>query len=317
MDKEAQNNTNELPEGVIPVEYIEYRPKQEQLYAFGEFEKYKEALELANRINTSCNNYVCQVTNIQLPDNMLFCVVFPESVFEKVDYVNKEKCTICKTPINVINSIPSLYRFIEAQYVDLFFEKGELKLTTFENCKNLEDENRKDTKEGQSELYGYDGGIKMQIGFGVGSDAIMLCTSLSSEYKDNNGTIFDKYIEIFDVQGLLITIAEQLTKNGYIINSILFGPCFYTKKEFHNAVSSENFREKLDKEKVFDWDEMTRIANTIGGNNMFFQKPIDKRLENEFRLLWIVDNIKKDQEIFVTIPHPEAYCRLIDNSKKE
>ena len=73
----------------------------------------------------------------------------------------------------------------------------------------------------------------------------------------------------------------------------------------------------MDKEKVFDWDEMTKIANTISGNNMFFQKPIDKRLENEFRLLWIVDNIKKDQDIFVTIPHPEAFCRLIDNSKKE
>ena len=209
-----------------------------------------------------------------------------------VDVLDKE-CTMYETPTNVEYNIPILYRFIEAQYVDMFFKTGKLKLTTFDNCKNLEDEIRKDTKEGQSELYGYDGGIKMQIGFGVGSDAIMLCTSLCSEYKDNNGTIFDKYIEIFDVQGLLITIAEQLTKNGYIINSILFGPCFYTKKEFHNAVSSENFREKLDKEKVFDWDEMTRIANTIGGNNMFFQKPIDKRLENEFRLLWIVDNIKR------------------------
>lgn len=314
MDK-----NNQLPEGYTPIEYIEYRPKQEQFFTFGQFERFKEALELAKRINASFGNDVCNITNIQIPENVLFCVIFPESVFEKVDYINKEECTICKTPTNMVYNIPLLYRFldIKGEYVDMFFEKGILKLTTFDNCKKLEDENRKDTKEGQSELYGYDGDIKMQIGFGVGSDAIMLCTSLCSEYKDNNGTIFDKYIEIFDVQGLLITIAEQLTKNGYIMNSILFGPCFYTKKEFHNAVSSENFREKLDKEKVFDWDEMTKIANTISGNNMFFQKPIDKRLENEFRLLWIVDNIKKDQEIFVTIPHPEAYCRLIDNSKKE
>ena len=226
---------------------------------------------------------------------------------------------MCNTPTDVVYNIPILYRFLDlkGEYVDLFFETGKLKLTTFDNCKNLEDEIRKDTKEGQSELFGFDGDIKMQISYGVGSDAILLCTSLCSEYKDDKDAIYTKFIEIFDVQGLLFAIAEQLTKNGYVIKNILFGPCFYTKKEFHNSVCSEKFREKLDKEKVFDWDEMTKIANTISGNNMFFQKPIDKRLENEFRLLWIVDNIKKDQDIFVTIPHPEAFCRLIDNSKKE
>ena len=305
-----------LPEGYTP---IEYRPKQEQLFAFGQFERFKEALELAKRINTSYGNNICNITSIQIPENVLFCVVFPESVFEKVDYINREECTMCKTPTNVDYNIPILYRFLDlkGEYVDLFFETGNLKLSTFENCKKLEDENRKDTKEGQSELFGYDGNIKMQIDYGVGSDAILLCTSLCSEYKDDKGAIYTKFIEILDVQGLLFAIAEQLTKNGYVIKNILFGPCFYTKKEFHNTVCSDKFREKLDKEKVFDWDEMAKIANTIGGNNMFFQKPIDKRLENEFRLLWIVDNIKKDQDIFVTIPHPEAYCRLIDNSKNE
>ena len=309
----------QLPEGYIPVEYIEYRPKQEQLFAFGQFERFKEALELAKRINASFGKDICKITNIQIPENVLFCVIFPESVFEKVDYINREDCTVCKTPTNVIYNIPILYRFldIKGEYVDMFFEKGILKLTTFDNCKKLEDGNRKDTKEGQCELFGYDGNIKMEIGFGVGSDAIMLCTSLCSEYKDKKGTFYTKYIEIFDVQGLLLAIAEQLTKNGYVIKSILLGPCFYTKKEFHNTVCSETFREKLDKEHVFDWDEMSKIANTIGGDNMFFQKPIDKRFENEFRLLWIVDNIKKDQDIFVTIPHPEAYCRLIDKSEKE
>ena len=313
------DRNNQLPEGYTPVEFIEYRPKQDQLFAFGQFERFKEALELARRINASFGNDICKITNIQIPENVLFCVIFPESVFEKVDYINREECTMCETPTNVVYNIPILYRFldIKGEYVDMFFETGKLKLTTFEKCKELEDENRKDTKEGQSKLFGYDGDIKMEIGVGVGSDAIMLCTSLCSEYEDDKGIIYTKFIEIYDVKGLLLAIADQLTKNGYVIKNILFGPCFYTKKEFHNTVCSETFREKIDKEQVFDWDEMLKIANSIGGNNMFFQKPIDKRLENEFRLLWIVDNIKKDQDIFVTIPHPEAYCRLKDSSNME
>ena len=308
-----------IPEGYTPIEYIEYHPKQTHLFSFGQFERFKEAFELSKRINASCGENVCKITNIQLPEDVLFCIIFPETVFEKVDYINREECAMCESSSNVVYNIPILYRFldIKGEYVDMFFETGKLKLSTFENCKKLEDENRKDTKEGQSDLYGYDGDIKMQIGVGVGSDAIMLCTSLCSDYKDKKGTVYDKYIEIFDAQGLLFAIADQLIKNGYVIKNILFGPCFYTKKEFHNTVCSETFREKLDKEQAFDWDEILKIANYIGGNNIFFQKPIDKRLENEFRLLWVVDNIKKDQDIFVTIPHPETYCKLKERSNME
>lgn len=304
----------QLPEEYTRVEYIEYRPKQEQLFAFGQFERFKEAFEFAKHINASMGNDICKITTFQSFENVLFCVVFPESVFEKVDCVKKENCTIYKTSINVEYNIPFLYRFIKEEYVDSFFETGELKLTTFENCKTLEDKNRKDTMEGQSKLYGYDGNIKIQFDSGVGSNAIMLCTSLCSEYEDDNGFAYTKYIEIFNVQGLLFAIAEQLSKKKYIIKEVLFGPCFYAEKEFHKAVNSGPLREKLDTGH-FDGDEMTKMTNTIGGKNMFFQKPIDKRMENEFRLLWIVDNIKNGMDIFVKIPHPEAYCRLIVKKK--
>ena len=142
----------------------------------------------------------------------------------------------------------------------------------------------------------------------------MLCASLCSDYTDSKGVVYNKYIEIFDVQGLLIAIAEQLKGNGYRVKNIMYGPCFYTKKEFHGAVHSEAFREKLDKEQKFDWDEMTKLANSIGDNNMYFQKPIGKLSENEFRLLWIVDDIKKDQDIFVTVPNPKRFCKIIDSN---
>jgi len=65
----------------------------------------------------------------------------------------------------------------------------------------------------------------------------------------------------------------------------------------------------LDEEKVFDWDEMYRLTSLIGGVNMFFQKPIEKRYENEFRLLWIVDNIKQNHDILINIPTPQEFCR--------
>lgn len=312
------NAKDQLPKGYTPIEYIEYRPKEERLFAYGHFERFRDALEYANHINTVCKESLTKITTYQTQDNVLFCIIIPEHIFDIVNVVKKEECTLLETPINVISNFPPLYRFldIEGKYVDMFFEKGTLKLTTFEKCKELEDANRKDSKEGQSELFGYDGSYKIQIGFGVGNDTIMLCTSLCSNYKNDKNEVYTKYIEIIDVQGLLLAIADQLKKGGYIVKNIMFGPCFYTEKEFHKDVNSKALREKLDKEQVFDWNEMMKLTNYISGYDIYFQKPIDKRHENEFRLLWIVDNIKKDKDIIVTIPHPEAFCRLIDKKSK-
>lgn len=300
---------NQLPEGYTPIEYIEYHPKDEQYFAYGRFERGKDALDCANRINERCNESVCRITLNPFPNDILFSIVVPERVFAHFDEIRKEDCVALTPPVPCDYNTPILYRFMEDRFVDKFFDCGELKLTTFEKCKNLEDSNRKDEQEGRSDLWGYDGNYSIQVGFGVGSDAIMLCSSLCSDYKDDKGVLFNKCIEIFDVQGLLASITEQLTKNGYIIKRILYGPCFYSKKEFHKKVDITTFKDKLDKEQVFDWDEMNRLTSSIGGDNMFFQKPIEKRYENEFRLLWIVDNIKQNQDILITIPNPQAYCR--------
>lgn len=315
--KVYMSEKNQLPEGYIPIEYIEYRSKQERQFAYGRFERYKDALEFANHINAICKNDICKITTFQIPDNTVFCVVFPEHVIDIVNDIKIEDCTLLNPSINVVYNTPILYRFIDEKYVELFFEKGELKLTTFDNCKNLEDLNRKDDKEGRSDLFGYDGDFKVEIGFGVGSDVIMLCTSMCSDYKNDKGITYTKYIEIFNVQGLILAIAEQLSKSGYVVNSILMGPCFYSKKEFHKIVDTDLFREKLEKEQVFDWDEMAKITNAIGGSDIYFQKPIEKRFENEFRLLWIVDEINNNQNVFVTIPHPENYCRLINTNTNQ
>ena len=309
MEKKFQ-----LPEGYTPLEYIEYRPKQERLFTYGHFDKYKDALAFANHINAISQDDICGITVCQVLDDVVFSIVIPEHVFDIVGDIRKEDGIVFEPPINVTYNCPILYRFIEEQYVDMFFETGKLKLTTFENCKKLEDANRKDENEGRCDLYGYDGQYKIEIGYGLGSVSFMLCTSLCSDYTDDKGVAYKKHIEIFDAQGLLIAIAEQLKENGYRVKNIMFGPCFYTKKEFHGVVHSEAFREKLDKEQKFDWDEMTKLANSIGGNNMYFQKPVDKRWENEFRLLWIVDEIKKDQGVFVTVPNPERYCRIKDSN---
>ncbi|MBO4654847.1 MAG: hypothetical protein J5644_04820 [Bacteroidales bacterium] len=299
-----------LPEGYTPLEYIEYRPKQVQQYVYGNFERFKDASQLAKKINDSCKNVVCGITISQTPDDVSFRVVFPESVFNQVDFINKQDCEIVKPPVMFTYNIPKVYRFVEEKYIDSFFETGKLKLTTFEKCKQLEDANRNDANEGVSVLNGYDGKYRFECKMGVGSDVIMLCTSLCNSYSDSNRIPFGQSIEIFDIQGLMIAIAEQLKEKDYNIKGMLYGPCFYSEKEFHGKIDSAAFREKQDVG-VFDWDEMIKINQSISGPNIYFQKPIDKRTETEFRMIWLVDDIKGDEDVFVTIQDPRKYCRKV------
>ncbi|MBQ7736112.1 MAG: hypothetical protein IJT61_09355 [Bacteroidales bacterium] len=164
--------------------------------------------------------------------------------------------------------------------------------------------------EGRSLLYGYDGEYKIQFDVGVGSEAIMLCASLCNSYTNDKGISCSQSIEIFDVPGLVIAIAEQLQSKGYKVRSILHGSCFYTEKEFHQVIDSENFRKKLDKG-VFDYDEMTKINQSISGYNIYFQKAVEKRMENEYRMIWLVDDLKEGENFMVTIQNPEKYCRKV------
>lgn len=313
MDLTPKTNSDKipkvLPEGFTQLEYIEYRPKQEQRYMYGMFETYKEALKMAHTINASYKRNVCEIIECHVPEDVLFRVVVPESVFNHVDFINKQDCEIVKPPVMFSYNIPKLYRFVEEKYIDSFFETGELKLTTFEKCKKLEDVYRNDTNEGRSILNGYDGKYRIQTEVGVGSDAIMLCTSLCNLYTDSADVSHGQSIEIFDAQGLLLAIAAQI-KMCYNLKSILYGPCFYSKKEFYKEIDSEAFREKMN-QGVIDWAEMMRINQCISGPNIYFQKPIDKRKETEFRMIWLVEDIKGNEDIFVTIQNPQKYCRKV------
>lgn len=311
--KTNDNRQNkELPEGYTPLEYIEYHPKQPQMYMYGNFERYKDAIQQAKTINELCKNNVCGITIYQTPDDVSFRVVFSEHVFDQIDFISKQDCELVPSQENVSYNIPMIYRFIEERYIDSFFQTGTLKFSTFEKCKKLEDANRNDTQEGISVLNGYDGKYQIQCKIGVGCDAIILCTSLCNSYTDRNNITYGKSIEIFNVPGFISAISEQLKKMGYGLKSILFGPCFYSEKEFHKEVDFEMFREKTN-QGMIDWDEMMRINQCISGPNIYFQKPIDKRIETEFRMIWLVDDLKGNEDIYVTIQNPEKYCKKVSS----
>lgn len=103
---------NQLPEGYTPIEYIEYHPKDEQYFAYGRFERGKDALDCANRINERCNESVCRITLNPFPNDILFSIVVPERVFAHFDEIRKEDCVALTPPVPCDYNTPILYRFM-------------------------------------------------------------------------------------------------------------------------------------------------------------------------------------------------------------
>lgn len=121
---------------------------------------------------------------------------------------------------------PTVWRFIEKEYVDNFFETGEIMLSTYVHCAGLEDEIRKDTEEGKVTLESTKGTLRSEMKIGVGSNAFILCSSLSQNNEYSNGKVYDACIEISDILAFIRTITLKLIQQINVIG-VVHGACMY------------------------------------------------------------------------------------------
>lgn len=89
------------------MEYIEYRPKQEQLYVYGRYEKYRDALEVVDLIKEKCKDVECGIISQSIfsgstnPDDVIFRIILSEKVFYDISFIRIDDCEIFTPPINI------------------------------------------------------------------------------------------------------------------------------------------------------------------------------------------------------------------------
>src|SRR4051812_39108331 len=87
-------------------------------------------------------------------------------------------------PINI--GLPYIYRYMDEKYIDLFFEKGTLRISSFKKFIQYPDEIRGDKSEGSGSYETKSNeGFQYLLMTNTGSNAYMFCTSLiaSDEIK--------------------------------------------------------------------------------------------------------------------------------------
>lgn len=167
---------------------------------------------------------------------------------------------------------PYAIRYIEEQYVDAFFQKGELLLSSFMHFCRLPNIDRRDEDEGEIAYYGEP--INM-IGT-VSNRYLVLSSSMS---MNENARVNQKCgILIKDIEGFCKGVATSIEDTGLMVRRVFFGPCNYFSRDmsFKNISNSSN-------------DAMSLLRERFCLEDLLFSKEPVFSFENELRFVFELD----------------------------
>lgn len=239
-----------------------------------------------------------------------YVVIFPEGGKSLLSEELQQQAVECDYPPRGDYFLPVVFRFMEECYIDQFLESGTIQISTFKHCSRLEDSTRLDKKEGRSTILGVKGTYTMKSEMKMGDDVFILCTSLSSRYIKPDGSNSNTALEIYNLGGFVDACYEALKQSGYHILNVTLGPCFYSEKTVYGALSDDDIN-KLSDSKNLTLDDIFRIPSNIAGPKMYFQKPLEKAVEQEFRIIWHVYPEPQENTLIIKIDNPTKYARKV------
>ena len=276
------------------------------------FSDAKSAVDTLNKMQYSykSNLYYCSHKAVCTPNE--YVVIFPEGGMSLLSDELQQKAEACLFPFGCGYFVPTVYRFMDEYYIDEFLTKGELQISTFTHCKRLEDMTRRDSNEGQSVIVGEYGDKRMEAHMGTGDNVFLLCTSLKSEYTNELGIANNAALEIFNVSNFVNACTKSILEMGYHVLNVQIGPCYYSEKKIF-GLTNEGVIEKIINEEnhTFDFDQLIKVQNQIAGPKMYFQKPLEKAVEQEYRIVWHVYPEPQDETLIIKVDNPTQFARKV------
>lgn len=200
---------------------------------------------------------------------------------------------------------PYMYRYMAREYVDLFFNDGILRLSSFAAFAAHPDEERNDPQEGwgvvihqNAEGTGQTIGANMQ----QGSNSYVLCgaTALSESLEETFGV--NSGFRINDTTTFAHAISVEVPRFTYGAE----GPCLYVHRRTVDRdmgrIELESMTTTPDHE-ALDMGRVSTALNEMAGDDLYFMKLAKYAHQSEYRLLWFV---RDPVEGFIDIRCPQA-----------
>ena len=204
-----------------------------------------------------------------------------------------------------------VYKLLDKiEYINNFFETGELLISCFAKFKKCPNEFQGDKEEGDGIVVGKNekGDISM-IGFDSGINAYVFSTTTKNTDKMKSDFKAVGAIKINEPTQFAIEIAKKLS----FVSSGVEGYCDYidSRIQWLKDNSDENKRfQKLDFKNDPNSYENFRTAGADGSD--LFLKSKSYEYQSEYRLIWFTDERKKIKEsVVIYCPEAIKYCEKI------
>lgn len=206
---------------------------------------------------------------------------------------------------------PRVYRFLERQYADRFFETGELLVSSFMRFASNPDEAKCDVAEGGVHLVHRTasfGGQTLHLNVeGFGDRAYALCGSLNPSRATQTKFGADSGIVITDPYHFALEVAKVIP--GF--RRAFQGPCSY---QAYRAIECDlgpidfGCSEATSDPYKLDQTALQQAFSTMLNEDAFFIKHSDFHAECEYRLVWLVGHVAREP-LVVKVPDARQYCR--------
>jgi hypothetical protein len=201
---------------------------------------------------------------------------------------------------------PSVYRYLPEEYVDDFFDKGKIRLSSFAQFAKYPDEEKGDNQEGRNILVGEN---KKHAVFAVtnhGYNAYVLCGSTIFNAELMKGFNGSAAIEIKNPTQFGIAVARRLSG----VTSGIEGFCYYHQQTIDSKIPDIDLQQL--KENAADENYSLSKLNQFISSKMtpatvFFRKRIKYQHQCEYRLIWVM-NRQIAEAVTIECPEARAHC---------
>ncbi len=213
--------------------------------------------------------------------------------------------------------LPNIYRYMDKEFVDLFFEKGILRLNSFKKFREYPDEIRGDKNEGNGSVTGFSdkSGFQYHVMSNIGSDAYMLCGSIID--SDDIKKIFDTDTCFRIVKPLDFSIAVSNAILGF--KQSFQGFCNYREermiKKLIPGMEINDFTGPEGTIIIGGQKENERIDQILSnGIDLMFLKEKKYQDQCEYRFVWTINTHFYTMSDFIDIECKEAvqFCERIE-----
>lgn len=195
---------------------------------------------------------------------------------------------------------PTVYRYLEAEFVEAFFADGTLRLSSFERFSKHEDEQRLDAAEGEYtfvHLTQDQGGQTIYANGRITMNAFVLCATMYHSKSLMDAFKCTSYIRINDTTKFAAAVAKRLPglRRGFE------GPCLYQSKK-----TIQRDLGYLDPAQIKSKQDAERIVHNAMEQFPLFLKDATFLHQSEYRFLW--DVFSHSEYIDLKVPEARQFC---------